>query len=148
MISDPHLDSPSSSAATDTKKPTPFEFLTSLPGAPTHARLEELKQQVPGGRLRVFSPDGKRAFLLRGFSGLEMERVQKQVANLADPEASYIRNIVANCVVWTNIVPEAKIDATLLQTAGAGLPQTLFTIISNLSDYFDPEMIDVLSGDV
>ncbi len=130
--------------------PTPLEFLLKQPGAPTVARINELKQQVPGGRLRVFATsDGKRVYLLRGFSGLEMAEVQKAVpANSTRPEEDYVLRMAARCVVWTNSSPTGQLDPTVLQACGAGLPGTLFTMMSHLSDFVDPEMLDQLSGEI
>ena len=129
--------------------PTPLEFLLKQPQAPTAARIQEIKQQVPGGRLAVISPDGKRVYLLRGFSGLEMAEVQKSVPqNSTRPEEDYVQRIVVKCVVWTNAGTDFKLDLMVLQACGAGLPQTLFTLISQLSDFFDPETIERLSGEI
>src|ERR1035441_5094807 len=56
---------------------TPAEFLALFPGAPTPDQIEAYRKMVPGGRLRLLPmKDGKRLFLLRGFTALELAAIQ------------------------------------------------------------------------
>lgn len=42
----------------------PYELLAKV-GGPTREQIEYLKQQSPNGRVRLFTPDTKRVFVLR-----------------------------------------------------------------------------------
>lgn len=125
------------------------EFLGSLDNAPTADQIKALKAEVPNGAIRGFSPDGKRCFLMRGISGVEMRELQKGIpANSSDPEAEF--KVVADCAacVWTNVSRTGKLDPLSLRAATAGLPDTLFAIVENLSDFFAPAQIHQMSFDL
>lgn len=126
-----------------TPEPQSFtDFLKSLDNAPTPDQLAALKAEVPNGAIRGFSPDGKRCFLMRGISGVEMREIQKNIPqNASDPEAEFKILAVCAACVWTNFGRVGKLDPVTLRAATAGLPDTLFMIVENLSDFFAPAQI-------
>lgn len=128
------------------------EFLAALPDAPTADQIAGWKLQAPNQRLEVFTPDGKRAFIVRGLAGLEYSMIQKQVSGMAtgvaDPDLEVQIATACKCVVWTNVGINGKLNDTLLRTGSAGLPSTLFTKITKLSDFMDPQQIDFLSAEL
>jgi len=131
------------------KEKTPMEYLLALPGAPTEAQVKGWKAQVPNGVLRIFTPDLKRFFLLRGLSGLEMRKVQESIPqNSSDPEADFKLGAVALTCIWTNITVNNKLDEMTLRSGSAGLPETLFSIVENLSDYFAPAQVMQMCSDI
>jgi hypothetical protein len=130
----------------------PHEFLASLPGAPTKDMIAAWKQQAPNNRLEVFTPDGKRAYIVRGLTGLELTTIQKQIQSMAtpvaDPELEMQLHAVVKAVVWTNAGQNGKLTDVGLRTGAAGLPATLFTKVTKLSDFMDPQQIEFLSAEL
>lgn len=136
----------------------PYEYLATFPGAPTKAQVEAFKTQAPNGIIRLFAP-GKRIFLVRGFSGMELQAIQAQIpdnlgANLA-PEARAAKveqevalKAVARCVVWTSTTKDGKLTEEQLRVGSAGLPSTLFNLITYMSDFLDPDALQILSAEL
>lgn len=131
---------------------TPQEFLASLPGAPIPDQIAAWKLQAPNQRLEVFTPDGKRAFIIRGLTGLELTKIQKQIQSMAtpvsDPDLEMQIASVVTAVVWTNVGQNNKLTDIVLRTGTAGLPSTLFSKVTKLSDFMDPQQIDFLSAEL
>jgi hypothetical protein len=134
----------------DAKEPqSPQEILDTFPGSPTAEQIAAFKSQVPNGAVRGFSPDGKRLFLLRGITGIEMRELQKSiVANASEPEAEF--KIIASCaaVVWTNTTRNGKLDQATLRASSAGLADSLFFHVEQLSDFFPPAQLMQMSFDL
>ena len=128
---------------------SPAQFLAGLPGAPSAAQLDSWKAQVPNNRIRLFAPDMKRVYVLRGINGMEMANIQKAVpANAEDKDREVQLIACERAILWTNATPNHKMTVQELRTAAAGLPVSLFSIIVELSDFMDPERIAMLSGDL
>lgn len=130
---------------------TPQEFLAGLVGSPTADQIATWKQQAPNNRLEVFSPDGKRAFILRGLTGLELTQIQKQIQQIqgaSDPDLEMQVASVVKATVWTNAGQNGKLTDVILRTGSAGLPSTLFTKVTKLSDFMDPQQIEMLSAEL
>jgi hypothetical protein len=131
---------------------TPQEFLASLAGAPTADQITSWKQQAPNQRIEVFSPDGKRAYIVRGLTGLEFSQIQKQVQQMAtataDPDLELQIAAVTKATVWTNAGQNGKLNDISLRTGSAGLPSTLFNKVTKLSDFMDPQQIEMLSAEL
>lgn len=131
---------------------TPAEFLATIPGSPTQDQIATWKSQAPNNRLEIFSPDGKRAFIVRGLTGLELTQIQKRIQGMATPaqdpdlEMQIAADVAA--VVWTNVGQNGKLTDVLLRTGTAGLPSTLFTKVTKLSDFMDPQAIEYLSAEL
>jgi len=124
----------------------PFEFLAAIPGAPSRQKIEAWKQEVPGGRVQLFSPDGKRVFILRGVSGLEMAKFQNEIPkNASNPEWELQLKVCAAAILWSNM---GQMDEMTLKAGPAGLPESLWTIIQNLSDFYDPVQLYNLSAEL
>jgi hypothetical protein len=131
---------------------TPAEFLASLPGSPTAEQIEAWKQQAPNNHIELVTPDGKRAFILRGITGLELSQIQSNLEKMATPTTNpelevQIASVVKACL-WTNVGPSGRLTDVLLRTGTAGLPQTLFVVVSRLSDFFDPQQIELHSAEL
>jgi hypothetical protein len=139
-------------APTSKANMTPQEFLASLAGAPTLDQIAVWKQQAPNNRLEVFTPDGKRAFVLRGLTGLELTQIQKTIHTMAtataDPDLETQIASVVKATVWTNVGSTGKLTDVILRTGSAGLPSTLFAKVTKLSDFMDPQQIEMLSGEL
>lgn len=139
--------------ATETSKTTmtPQEFLASLPGAPTEEQRAAWKQQAPNNRIELFSPDGKRAYILRGLTGLELTQIQKQVQQIqgvSDIDLEMSISAVTKATLWTNAGLNGKLSDVSLRTGSAGLPSTLFAIVTKLSDFMDPQKIEMMSAEL
>jgi len=127
----------------------PYEFLATVKNAPSKQQIEAWKSEVPGGRVRLFTPDGKRVYIIRGISGLELAKLADEIpANAKDVEYELKLAIAARCVLWTNATPTGVLDVYTLRTGPAGLPETIHTIVSQLSDYFDPVQLASFSADL
>jgi len=130
---------------------TPQEFLAAIPGSPTPDQIAAWKAQAPNNRLELFSPDGKRAFIQRGLTGLEFTQIQKNLQGMAtpvaDPELEMQIAAVVKSVVWTNVAG-GRLTDTALRTGTAGLPSTLFAKVTKLSDFMDPQQIELLSAEL
>lgn len=136
----------------------PYDFLATFPNAPSKASVDSFKAQAPNGVVRILAL-GKRAYIVRGISGLELQQVQAEIpdnlgANLS-PEARAAKiegevslKVSGRCVCWTSSTPDGKLNAELLRVGSAGLPSTLFNLITYLSDFIDPEAINLLSAEL
>lgn len=136
----------------------PYEYLATFKGAPTKAQIEALKTQAPNGVIRIFAP-GKRAYLVRGITGLELQGIQTTIPeNLgaglppeqraAKVESEVSLAVSARCVVWTSTTQDGKLTVEQLRAGSAGLPSTLFNLITYLSDFLDPEALQVMSAEL
>jgi hypothetical protein len=130
----------------------PFTFLASFPNAPTRDQLELWKSQAPGGRIRLkTTSDFKRVFIMRAIGGTELAALQARLPQNITPERVPQEMQVAvsiHCCLWTNATPDGKLTDLVLRGSGAGLPLTLHEVVSVLSDFEDPEMIEHLSADL
>jgi hypothetical protein len=138
----------------------PFDFLQTFPNAPSKVMLESWKAQAPNGVIRLFAPgNGKRVYLVRGLNGLELKHIQAQIpentgANLT-PEARSAKIetelallVGSKAVVWTSVTPDNKLSKEQLESGPAGLPSTLFNLVTYLSDFLDPEAIQLMSAEL
>jgi hypothetical protein len=133
------------------KQKTPLEHLAGIAGAPSADRINEWKEIVPGGRVSLFAlpPDGKIVFVVRGLSGFEMLQIQKSIPQNADnPQIELEIAAVAKAILWTNLTPTGAVDDLVLKKGPAGLGQTLFMKVSELSCFLNPEAVEALSGDL
>lgn len=130
----------------------PYSFLAKFPNAPTRERVESWKQQVPGGRVRLkTSSDYKRIYLMRAMGGAELAQVQARLPQNMPPERYLVElqlAVTAHCCLWTNVAPDGKLTEEVLRASGAGLPSTLHEVVSVLSDYENPDVIERLSADL
>lgn len=131
---------------------TPEEFLASLPEAPTQEQITTWKAQAPNGRINMFTPDGKRVYIMRGLTGLELSAIQKKLSSMAtpvaDPDMELQIEAVCKATVWTNAAPQNRLTDVILRTGTAGLPSSLFVKVSDLSDFMDPQKIEMMSADL
>jgi hypothetical protein len=136
----------------------PYEYLATFPNAPSKAIVESYKQQAPNGVIRIFAI-GKRVYLVRGISGLELQQVQSEIpSNLGaglEPEARAAKvenelsiRVAARCTCWTSSSGDGKLTLEQLKSGSAGLPSTLFNLISYLSDFVDPEALQLMSAEL
>jgi hypothetical protein len=139
-------------AADQVKQPqTPFEFLALFPGSPTPDQIEAYRKMVPGGRLRLLPmTDGKRLFLLRGFTALELQGVQAEVTKIPAEKQDYAVQcmISVRCTLWTSMTTTGRLTDGDLAAAGAGLAPTLNYAITDLSDYNTPQILEQLYIDL
>lgn len=137
----------------------PMAYLQTVPGAPTKETIEAWKAQAPNGTIHIFAPSKKRVYLVRGISGLELTNLQSRIpenlgANLPpEQRAAKIEGelqllVAAHCVVWTNTTQDHKLTPEVLKVGSAGLPNTLFNLISWLSDFLDPDTIQLMTGEL
>ena len=97
------------------------------------------------------TPDGgpKRIFIIRALSGLEMEALSKAI-----PENSSNRELemqIHSCVkatIWTNTTQDGQTDDLYFRRTTAGLATSMFQLISKMSDFLDPESLEMLSADL
>jgi hypothetical protein len=131
---------------------TPQEFLATLPGSPTPEQIETWKSQSPNGRVKVLTLDGKTAFIIRGLNGLELSQIQKGIQQMATPTADPDLETQIACDVkatlWTNASPTGKLTDVILRTGPAGRPSTLFTVVTELSEFTNPQQVDAMSADL
>lgn len=128
---------------------TPVEFLATVEGAPTPEQIQSWKREVLNGKVRLFNPDGKRVYLLRGLNGMEVRALESRIpGNSSYPEIEQQMLAVEAATLWTNTTPSKKLDVQVLKASGAGLPATLFQIVSELSDFMDPVQVAQRSGDL
>lgn len=143
-------------AAHEEVTPTPEEFeakrLTSILdriealGGPSKIEIERLKQNVPGGRLRAFSLDNRRFFIVRGVSGLELAEIQKRIVqNASDPEKETQLQLGAACILWTNATAQRRLTEMDLRSGPAGLPSTITSYVMALSDFASPDELQICS---
>ena len=132
---------------------SPSEFLKTFKGAPSEARIEEMKKNSPGGRIKLItSSDGKRVYILRAISAFELQQLQDgSLLKTTAPEkyASLLkRELAAKCILWTNATPTGNLSTVELLNSGAGLVDTLHEVISELSDYMEGPQIQRYSADL
>ena len=133
----------------------PYDYLATIPGAPTKDQVEAMKLQAPNGIVRLLVI-GKRVYLVRGMSGLELQNIQSQIpdnlgagltpeARSAKIEGEIQLHAAAKCTIWTNTIKDGKFTVEQLRGGSAGLPSTLFNLITYMSDFIDPEALNVMS---
>jgi hypothetical protein len=130
---------------------TPYDFLALFPGAPTQSQIDTFRSMVPGARLRLLPmPDGKRLFLLRGFTALELLGAQSEAVKLSpEKQLPFLQTkMAAHCTLWCSIVPSGKLTEMDLASAGAGLAGTLYSAVADLSDFMEPQVLDQLYIDL
>jgi len=126
----------------------PIDFLASI-GGPSLDQINFIKQQSPNKRARVFTPDSKRAFVVRAIGGLELAQIRKNIPqNSTNPDEDTAIAAAVLCTVWTNVTSEKRLNETLLRTGAAGLPSSLWMLITMLSDYTDPQDFAVCSAEL
>jgi len=127
-----------------------MDFLKTIQGSPSANEIENYKSQAPGGRVKVFTPDGaKRVFVIRALSGLEMETISKQIpANAENRELEMQIHSCARATIWTNTTQDGQVDDLYFKRAPAGLATSMFTLVSRMSDFMDPETLEMLSADL
>lgn len=136
----------------------PYDYLAKFPNAPSKTVIETAKAQAPNGTVRIFAP-GKRVYLVRGISGIELQQVQSQIpdnlgaglspeARGAKVEGEVALHVASKCVVWTSTTSDGKLTIEQLRFGSAGLPSTLFQLITYLSDFLDPETLQTLSAEL
>jgi hypothetical protein len=139
---------PDAAPAAAPKTLTPLDFLASL-GGPSPEQIDFIKQQSPNNRARVMCNDGKRAFVVRAIGGLELAQIRKNIPqNSTNPDEDTAIAAAVLCTVWTNVTPEKRLNETLLRTGSAGLPSSLWSLITMLSDYMDPQDFEVCSAEL
>lgn len=129
---------------------TPSDYLALFPGSPSPAQVESYRQQVPGGRLRLLPmPDGKRLFLLRAFTALELAGVQAELQRIPeDKQANHLQvQMSIRCCLWTSVVKTGKLTENDLASSGAGLASSLYFAITDLSDFTAPAVLEQLFVD-
>lgn len=145
-------DKSNETTATQPEEPkvlTPAQLLASIPGAPTAAQIDVWKNEVPNHRIKLFSPDFKRVYIVRGVSGLEVSAAQKSIpVNATDREVDFQLAICATAILWTNATVNHKMTVVELRAGSAGLPSSIFELVSELSDYVKPEYLAMVSGDL
>ena len=136
----------------------PYEYLATFPNAPSKATIEVYKQQAPNGVVRIFAV-GKRIYLVRGISGLELQQVQGEIptnlgaalepeARAAKVESEVAIRVSSRCTCWTSASVDGKLTIEQLRGGSAGLPSTLFNLITYLSDFIDPEALQLMSAEL
>jgi hypothetical protein len=136
---------------TEQPKPkTPMEFLAEIPGAPTANEVDAWRMSVPGGKMRVFTPDsGKRVFVLRALSGLEMEAISKSIPqNASNAELEMQIHCCVKAILWTNVTRDGQVDEMFFRKSPAGLASSMFGLVSRLSDFIDPESLEMMSAEL
>lgn len=126
-----------------------IEFLSKFEGAPTEEDINLWRSAAPGGRVRLFTPDMKRVFVLRAIGSLELEKIELQLANVPPEKIAkeLQKTIAVQACLWTNIGKGGKLTVQELQAGPAGLPATLHEVISELSDFLPPQLVEKLSID-
>jgi hypothetical protein len=126
------------------KELSAFEKLrASIPDFPTDAKIDSWKKQTPGGRVQAFCPDGRRVWFMRGLTAVELSKIHANIPKNAQNEEFEIGAMAAaTCTLWST---EGKFDCEGYRTGPAGLPQSLFAIVQNLSDFYDPSQLAIFS---
>lgn len=136
----------------EVKTPTIYDFLSNFPGAPDEAQIKAWNQMVPGGSVRVFTmPDGKRVFVLRAITAIELAAIQAEVSKLSSQEKQIFELQIAvaqKCTLWTSINPTGKLTDADLRVSGAGTAPTLHAVVWDKSDFIDPQVLDSLIVDL
>lgn len=134
----------------------PYELLATFPNAPNKTDIEHYKAQSPNGIIRLFAIGPKRVYLVRGLSGIELAGIQGQIpsnlgAGLADEvkamkiDAEVAIHGASKGVIWTSTTKDGKLSPEQVRGGSAGLPSTLFTLVSYLSDFLEPAALDAMS---
>jgi hypothetical protein len=111
-----------------------------LLGGPTPAQIDSWKQSAPGNRIRAFSLDNVRFFIVRAIGGLELAGIQKNIPqNSSNPELEIKLEAAVLCTLWTSSTRDGKLTQLGLRTGTAGLPSSIWTLIEAISDYADPQ---------
>jgi hypothetical protein len=132
---------------------TPLEFIQkNFPNAPSGNQVDIIRAQVPNGRLKVFvSSDQKRAYIMRGISAIELQTLQDERMRVTQDNAKLVfalkADIVVKCCVWAS-TKDSKLTDLTLKGSGAGLVDTLYELVNQLSDYTDPETLFQLSSEI
>lgn len=153
---DPQVEEMKAAAATETQKKfkDPYEFLASIPNAPSKIVIEDWKSRTPNRQLKVFTPDkGKRVYIVRAVGALELQKLQEALpSNTPDSRREYELqfSVATACCVWTNAGTASgnRLADQDLKGGAAGLPVTLYQLVSWLSDFVDPEALGFLSADL
>lgn len=141
-------------ATPEDQKPEPatfHDYLALFPHAPSASTIESYRQTVPGGRLRLLPmKDGKRIFLLCGFTALALFAAQTEAGKqpLEKQLAHLQSSMVVRCTLWTSITKTGKLTESDLAASGAGLASTLYHTIMDLSDYNEPQLLEQLFVDL
>lgn len=115
-----------------------LQLIESL-GGPSPAEIEVMRSNSPGGRIRVFSLDNRRYFIVRSISGMELATIQKGIpTNSTDPEKDIQIGVASLCTLWTNSTVEKKLSEAALRFGPAGLPSSIWALVAILSDFADP----------
>src|ERR1019366_3467266 len=120
---------------------SPLEQLrAATPAFPNDARLASWKSTAPGGRIKLFCPDGKRGFFLRAVSGMELSKIQSEIiANAKNPDYEVQVATVTLCTLCCNVgAAQRRIDDGMVGSGPAGLPESLWAVIQTLSDFYEP----------
>lgn len=136
----------------------PMDYLQTFPNAPSKATIDMWKAQAPNGIIRILAL-GKRIYLVRGVSGLELQQIQADIpdnlgaglnpeAKAAKIEAEVSLRVGSRCVVWTATTADNKLSVEQLRVGSAGLPSTLFSMITYLSDFIDPQELQLISAEL
>ena len=129
----------------------PYDLLKEV-GGPSKDEVAGLKAQTPNGQIKIFTLDGgKRIYLLRAVSLMELSALSKQLPKNSDPETASRELpllVVSKCCVWTNTTRSSKLSAEELRAGAAGLSNTLYLFIEMMSDYVDPSRFDLISSDI
>jgi hypothetical protein len=127
-------------------------FRKLFPNAPNAQAVNLLKEQVPNGRLQIFiSSDQKRGYIMRGITGIELRGIQEDKLKTVAPERQEAEGqieVAAKCCVWTSATKNNKLSEMDLKSSGAGLADSLFSLVTILSDYNTPEMLMGLSAEI
>lgn len=131
------------------KPQTPFEFLAQFPGAPSEEDVTGWQASAPGGRVRLFTPDRKRIFIVRAIGALELEKIQQSLLNIPQERLAteLQRMVCVQATLWTNTTKSGKLSSQDLQAAPAGLAPTMHEVVSELSDFLSPQLIEQLTID-
>src|ERR1035438_1944002 len=110
----------------DTTEVSPLEQLrAATPDFPNDARLASWKSTAPGGRIKLFCPDGKRVFFLRAVSGMELSKIQSEIiANAKNPDYEVQVATVTLCTLWCNVDRKS----TRLNSSHLGISYAVFCL--------------------
>jgi hypothetical protein len=128
---------------------SPLQKLHTLKGAPAREQLEMWKQQACSGKLRIIVPDN-RGFVLRGLSAREFETCVNEIPQNTPPEKvepTLQLNVVIKATLWTNINAGNKLDENSLRNSPAGLSSSLYEVVCQLSDFYNPVSLQQISED-
>ena len=121
------------------RKAAMYEKIAELSG-PSEAQIDAWKQSAPGNRVRAFSLDNVRFYIVRAIGGLEFAGIQKNIPqNSTNPQLEIQLEAAVLCTLWTSSTRDGKLTSIGLRTGTAGLPSSIWTLIETLSDYADPQ---------